>query len=93
MEGPAKSQTAECSSALAFFVDSCWANVDGSTVHIRYREPQRMLAMPIDLDTLTPEELRARLRKREAQLQRTKEYEQELSDDFDVECYRQFWWR
>uniref|UniRef100_A0A2K5EYP3 Mitochondrial ribosomal protein L55 n=1 Tax=Aotus nancymaae TaxID=37293 RepID=A0A2K5EYP3_AOTNA len=64
---------------------------DGSTVHIRYREPRRMLAMPVDLDTLTPEERRARLRKREAQLQRTKEYEQELSDDFDVERYRQFW--
>uniref|UniRef100_F6V3G4 Mitochondrial ribosomal protein L55 n=1 Tax=Callithrix jacchus TaxID=9483 RepID=F6V3G4_CALJA len=64
---------------------------DGSTVHIRYREPRRMLAMPIDLDTLTPEERRARLRRREAQLQRTKEYEEELSDDFDVERYRQFW--
>ncbi|XP_017387562.1 39S ribosomal protein L55, mitochondrial isoform X2 [Cebus imitator] len=64
---------------------------DGSTVHIRYREPRRMLVMPIDLDTLTPEERRARLRKREAQLQRTKDYEQELSDDFDVERYRQFW--
>ncbi|KAL0608671.1 39S ribosomal protein L55, mitochondrial [Plecturocebus cupreus] len=64
---------------------------DGSTIHIRYREPRRMLAMPIDLDSLTPEERRARLRKREAQLQRRKEYEQELSDDFDVERYRQFW--
>ncbi|XP_032097987.1 39S ribosomal protein L55, mitochondrial isoform X1 [Sapajus apella] len=64
---------------------------DGSTVHIRYREPRRMLVMPIDLNTLTPEERRARLRKREAQLQRTKDYEQELSDDFDVERYRQFW--
>uniref|UniRef100_A0A2K6AF69 Mitochondrial ribosomal protein L55 n=1 Tax=Mandrillus leucophaeus TaxID=9568 RepID=A0A2K6AF69_MANLE len=64
---------------------------DGSTIHIRYREPRRMLAMPIDLDTLSPEERRARLRKREAQLQPRKEYEQELSDDFHVEHYQQFW--
>uniref|UniRef100_G3RI37 Mitochondrial ribosomal protein L55 n=1 Tax=Gorilla gorilla gorilla TaxID=9595 RepID=G3RI37_GORGO len=66
---------------------------DGSTIHIRYREPRRMLAMPIDLDTLSPEERRARLRKREAQLQSRKEYEQELSDDLHVERYRQFWTR
>ncbi|XP_003275178.1 39S ribosomal protein L55, mitochondrial [Nomascus leucogenys] len=66
---------------------------DGSTIYIRYREPRRMLAMPIDLDTLSPEERRARLRKREAQLQSRKEYEQELSDDFHVERYRQFWTR
>ncbi|XP_023059358.1 39S ribosomal protein L55, mitochondrial [Piliocolobus tephrosceles] len=64
---------------------------DGSTIHIRYREPRRMLAMPIDLATLSPEERRARLRKREAQLQPRKEYEQELSDDFHVEHYQQFW--
>ncbi|XP_053428583.1 39S ribosomal protein L55, mitochondrial [Nycticebus coucang] len=64
---------------------------DGSTIHIRYREPRRILAMPIDLDTLSPEERRARLRKREAQLQPRKEYEEEPGDDFDVERYRQFW--
>uniref|UniRef100_H0X3U7 Mitochondrial ribosomal protein L55 n=1 Tax=Otolemur garnettii TaxID=30611 RepID=H0X3U7_OTOGA len=64
---------------------------DGSTIHIRYREPRRILAMPIDLDTLSPEERRARLRKREAHLQPRKEYEEEPSDDFDVERYRQFW--
>ncbi|XP_010344138.3 large ribosomal subunit protein mL55 [Saimiri boliviensis] len=64
---------------------------DGSTIHIRYREPRRMLLMPIDLDTLTPEERRARLRKREAQLRQTEDYEQEFSDDFDVERYRRFW--
>ncbi|PNI13729.1 MRPL55 isoform 19 [Pan troglodytes] len=52
-----------------------------------------MLAMPIDLDTLSLEERRARLRKREAQLQSRKEYEQELSDDLHVERYRQFWTR
>ncbi|EHB18110.1 39S ribosomal protein L55, mitochondrial [Heterocephalus glaber] len=63
---------------------------DGSTIHIRYREPRRMLAMPLDLDTLSPEERRARFRKREAQLHKKQE-EPELTDDFDTERYRRFW--
>ncbi|MBZ3877010.1 39S ribosomal protein L55, mitochondrial [Sciurus carolinensis] len=65
---------------------------DGSTIHIRYREPRRMLTMPLDLDALSPEERRARLQKREAQL-RHKEEEPDLADDFDAERYRQFWIR
>ncbi|XP_048213878.1 39S ribosomal protein L55, mitochondrial [Perognathus longimembris pacificus] len=64
---------------------------DGSAIHIRYREPRRMLVMPLDLDTLSPEERRARFRKREAQLQQKKEEEPELADDFDTNRYRQFW--
>ncbi|XP_043766710.1 39S ribosomal protein L55, mitochondrial [Cervus elaphus] len=63
---------------------------DGSTIHIRYPEPRRMLTMPVDLDSLSPEERRARLRKQEGQL-REKEEEPELGDDFDVERYKQFW--
>ena len=46
--------------------------------------------MPVDLDSLSPEERRARLRKREGQL-KEKEEEPELRDDFDVERYKQFW--
>ncbi|KAM6149064.1 large ribosomal subunit protein mL55 isoform 1-T3 [Erethizon dorsatum] len=65
---------------------------DGSTIHIRYQEPRRILAMPLDLDTLSPEERRSRLRKREAQLRHKKE-EPELIDDFDAERYRWFWAR
>ncbi|XP_061046085.1 large ribosomal subunit protein mL55 [Eubalaena glacialis] len=63
---------------------------DGSTIHIRYREPRRMLTMPVDLDSLSPEERRARFRKREAQV-KEKEEEPELGDNFDVEQYKQFW--
>ncbi|XP_008059789.1 39S ribosomal protein L55, mitochondrial [Carlito syrichta] len=66
---------------------------DGSTIHLRYREPRRMLAMPVDLDALSPEERRARLRRREAQLQPRKEYEQEPGDDLDLERYRRVWAR
>nr|XP_004611683.1 unnamed protein product [Sorex araneus] len=64
---------------------------DGSTIHIRYREPRRMLVMPLDLDSLTPEERRARFRKREAQLREKKVEEPQLTDDFDQERYKQFW--
>ncbi|XP_034360303.1 large ribosomal subunit protein mL55 [Arvicanthis niloticus] len=64
---------------------------DGSTIHIRYREPRRMLAMPLDLDALSPEERKARSRKREAQLQQKREEEPEMVDNFDTERYKQFW--
>lgn len=47
--------------------------------------------MPVDLDSLTPEERRARFRKREAQFQKKKEEEPQLTDDFDQEHYKQFW--
>ncbi|XP_023396120.1 large ribosomal subunit protein mL55 isoform X2 [Loxodonta africana] len=63
---------------------------DGATIHIRYREPRRLLAMPIDLDCLSPEERRARFWKREAKFREKKE-ELDLQDDFDVERYKQFW--
>ncbi|XP_039076183.1 39S ribosomal protein L55, mitochondrial [Hyaena hyaena] len=64
---------------------------DGSTIHIRYPEPRRMLEMPVDLDALSPEERRARFRKRMAQLTEQKQQEPELHDDFDVERYKRFW--
>ncbi|KAM8765718.1 large ribosomal subunit protein mL55 isoform 1-T3 [Rhynchonycteris naso] len=63
---------------------------DGSTIHFRYREPRRMLEMPVDLDALSPEKRRALFSKREAQFRRIKE-EPELLDDFDLEQYKQFW--
>lgn len=48
--------------------------------------------MPVDLDALSPEERRARFRKREALLRGKKEEEEpELPDSFDLERYKQFW--
>ncbi|XP_004586597.2 large ribosomal subunit protein mL55 [Ochotona princeps] len=64
---------------------------DGSTIHIHYREPRRLLVMPLDLDSLPPEERRVRLRRREAQLRPKEEKDPELPDDFDVERYKRFW--
>ncbi|XP_042637961.1 39S ribosomal protein L55, mitochondrial [Orycteropus afer afer] len=63
---------------------------DGATIHIRYREPRRMLVMPIDIDSLSPEERKSRFRKREAKFREKKE-EPELKDDFDMERYKRFW--
>ncbi|GAB1296148.1 39S ribosomal protein L55, mitochondrial [Apodemus speciosus] len=50
-----------------------------------------MLAMPLDLDALSPEERKARFRKREARLQEKKEEEPEVVDSFDTERYKRFW--
>ncbi|XP_007655093.2 39S ribosomal protein L55, mitochondrial isoform X2 [Ornithorhynchus anatinus] len=64
---------------------------DGSTVHIRYREPRRLLAMPVDVDTLSPEERKARLRRRDSRLVEKKEEEPEVLDDFQLDRYQKFW--
>lgn len=49
------------------------------------------MQMPLDLDALSPEERRARFRKREAQLQQKREEEPEVVDSFDTEQYKRFW--
>ncbi|XP_044512921.1 39S ribosomal protein L55, mitochondrial [Gracilinanus agilis] len=64
---------------------------DGSTIHIRYKEPRRILMMPVDIDTLSPEERKMRLRKRSAKYVEVKKKEAEFGDDFSVEQYTKFW--
>ncbi|XP_069815245.1 large ribosomal subunit protein mL55 [Dendropsophus ebraccatus] len=64
---------------------------DGSTITIQYKEPRRMLIMPIDITSLSEEERKARLRQRnQAQRSSTKK-EQEVYDDISLEEYSQFW--
>ncbi|XP_068951979.1 large ribosomal subunit protein mL55 [Petaurus breviceps papuanus] len=64
---------------------------DGSTIHIRYKEPRRILTMPVDIDTLSPEERRMRLRKRNPKYMEVEKKETEFGDDFNVEQYAKFW--
>ncbi|XP_057697647.1 large ribosomal subunit protein mL55 [Corythoichthys intestinalis] len=63
---------------------------DGSTVNIRYKEPRRMLMMPVDPSTLSEEERRRRQKKREVK-KTVKEAAVHYEDDFKADKYRQFW--
>ncbi|XP_038611658.1 39S ribosomal protein L55, mitochondrial isoform X2 [Tachyglossus aculeatus] len=64
---------------------------DGSTIRIRYREPRHLLAMPVDMDTLSPEERKARLRRRNSRLAGKKDEEPEVLDHFQLDRYQKFW--
>nr|XP_046248504.1 39S ribosomal protein L55, mitochondrial isoform X2 [Scatophagus argus] len=63
---------------------------DGSTVNIKYKEPRRILLMPVNLSTLSEEERRARQKKR--QVKKTKKQTTvHDEDDFKADKYSQFW--
>ncbi|XP_075901284.1 large ribosomal subunit protein mL55 [Nelusetta ayraudi] len=63
---------------------------DGSTVTIRYKEPRRVLTMPINLSALSDEQRRLRLKKRE--VKKTKaEATIRYDDDFIADNYRHLW--
>uniref|UniRef100_A0A4X2JXA2 Mitochondrial ribosomal protein L55 n=1 Tax=Vombatus ursinus TaxID=29139 RepID=A0A4X2JXA2_VOMUR len=64
---------------------------DGSTIHIRYQEPRWILTMPVDIDTLSPEERKIRLCKRNPKYAEVGKKEAEFGDDFNVEQYAKFW--
>ncbi|XP_067086722.1 large ribosomal subunit protein mL55 [Osmerus mordax] len=64
---------------------------DGSTINIRYREPRRILMMPVDLSTLSEEERKARMKKRDPKRGAAKRKEAWFDDDFKADDYSQFW--
>nr|AKG62137.1 mitochondrial 39S ribosomal protein L55 [Sphenodon punctatus] len=63
---------------------------DGSTIHIHYKEPRRILSVPVDISTLPEAERKARLRKQEARKVKPKK-EEDFEDEFNLEDYRKFW--
>ncbi|XP_017322530.1 39S ribosomal protein L55, mitochondrial [Ictalurus punctatus] len=64
---------------------------DGSTINIRYKEPRRIIMMPVDISSLSEEERKARIRKRDPKRGVVKRNDDEFEDDFKLEDYSKFW--
>ncbi|KAM6411662.1 large ribosomal subunit protein mL55 [Pluvialis apricaria] len=62
---------------------------DGSTVRLRYKEPKRILMLPLDSSTLPEAERKARLRKQFPS--RPKAEAEETFEGIDLGTYKRFW--
>ncbi|NXG69446.1 RM55 protein, partial [Baryphthengus martii] len=62
---------------------------DGSTVHLRYKEPKRILMLPLDSSTLPEAERKARLRRQFPS--QPKAETEETFDSIDMSTYKRFW--
>ncbi|NXG29670.1 RM55 protein, partial [Dromaius novaehollandiae] len=62
---------------------------DGSTVRVRYKEPKRILMLPLDSNTLPEAERKARLRRRFPA--KSKLEKDEAFEEINLDEYRRFW--
>ncbi|XP_064906369.1 large ribosomal subunit protein mL55 isoform X4 [Columba livia] len=62
---------------------------NGSTVRLRYKEPKRILMLPLDSNTLPEEERRARLRRHFPS--KPKAEPEETFEGIDLDTYKKFW--
>ncbi|XP_063159399.1 large ribosomal subunit protein mL55 [Candoia aspera] len=62
---------------------------DGSSIHLRYKEPRRILPIPVDINTLPEAERRSRLRRKN--LMKSKPEEVTFEGDFKLDDYTKFW--
>uniref|UniRef100_A0A8C4U6X7 Mitochondrial ribosomal protein L55 n=1 Tax=Falco tinnunculus TaxID=100819 RepID=A0A8C4U6X7_FALTI len=62
---------------------------DGSTIHLRYKEPKKILMLPLDSSTLPEAERKARLRRQFPS--RAKAKPEETFEAIDMETYKRFW--
>ncbi|NXD77446.1 RM55 protein, partial [Halcyon senegalensis] len=64
-------------------------NADGSTVRLRYKEPKRILMLPLDSNTLPEAERKARLRRQFPS--QPKVGVEETFESIDMDTYKRFW--
>ncbi|XP_069794671.1 large ribosomal subunit protein mL55 isoform X2 [Narcine bancroftii] len=62
---------------------------DGSSINIRYKEPKKIITMPVDISLLPEAERKARMRKHDPK--KVKINEEKFEDEFKVEDYSKFW--
>ncbi|NXU93787.1 RM55 protein, partial [Xiphorhynchus elegans] len=62
---------------------------DGSTTHLRYCEPKRIIMLPLDSTTLPEAERKARLRRHFPGKSRPRV--EETFDGIDLDTYKRFW--
>ncbi|XP_052098051.1 39S ribosomal protein L55, mitochondrial-like [Mytilus californianus] len=63
---------------------------DGATINIRYHEPRRIIKLPLDLETLSEEEKKKRL-KRRTKIRKIEVKDDGNEDDFSMNKYQYLW--
>ncbi|XP_070582918.1 large ribosomal subunit protein mL55 [Erythrolamprus reginae] len=65
--------------------------LDGSTLNVRYKEPRRIVQVPVDINTLPEAERRSRMRRKNLMKSKKGEEVATFEDDFQLEYYEKFW--